>query len=235
MRVEPQPATLASCVIPCLNEASTIGACLRQFERLPGSWELIVADSGSVDETRHIASATPGVRLVAAPRGRGAGMNAGAASASGDILIFLHADTLLPIDAWQLIVDALADTRVSAVAFHLRLDRPELRYRFVSLASRIRMPIQRTFFGDQAIAVRRADFEAIGGFRELALMEDIDLSRRLRKSGRLATLPAHVTTSARRFQRHGVVRTLLFMTGLQIAYSLGVPAERLARRYAAVR
>lgn len=233
--VDPPVRPLVSCVIPTFDEAATIGACLRQLSSLPGAWEIIVADSGSSDGTTRIAAATPCVRLVDAPRGRGAGMNAGAAVASGDILLFLHADTFLPRDAWRLIVTSLADPRASATAFHIRLDRQGWRYRLVALVSRIRIPVQRTFFGDQAIAVRRADFEAIGGFRELTLMEDVDLSRRLRRRGRLRTLPAHVTTSARRFERHGVARTLAFMTVLQSAYALGVSADRLARWYAAIR
>jgi rSAM/selenodomain-associated transferase 2 len=224
-----------SCIIPAYNEAGVIETCLKQFATLPGEWEIIVADSGSADRTPEIAATVPGVRVVHAPRGRGTGMNSGAAAATGDIVLFLHADTLLPEDAWHLIVTTLADSRVCATAFHLRLDRPDVRYRFVAIASRIRLRIQRTFFGDQAIAVRRIDFQAIGGYRDLALMEDVDLSHRLRERGRLVTLPACVTTSARRFQRHGVLRTLLFMTGLQVAYSLGVPADRLARHYAAVR
>ena len=224
-----------SCIIPCLNEAGTIRTCLAQFDRLPGCWELIVADSASTDGTRKIASSFQGVRIVDAPPGRGAGMNAGAAKATGEVLLFLHADTVLPVDAWQFIVRAMEDEQTSATAFHLRLDRREFQYRLVEIASRIRIPVQRTFFGDQAIAVRRRDFEEIGGYRNQLLMEDVDLSLRLRKLGKLRILPAHVTTSARRFQRFGVLRTLAMMTGFQIAYSLGVPADRIARWYAAVR
>lgn len=224
-----------SCVIPCLNEEGTIGACLEQFDTLPGCWQVIVADSTSTDGTREIASSFSGVRIVDVPPGRGAGMNAGAAAATGDVLLFLHADTTLPEDAWQLVTTALKDEQTSTTAFHLKLDRSERQYRLVEIASRIRIPVQRTFFGDQTIAVRRRDFEAIGGYSNLMLMEDVDLSRRLRKIGKLRILPALVTTSARRFQRYGVLRTLAMMTGFQIAYSLGVSADRIARWYAAVR
>ena len=227
--------TRISCVIPCLNEASVIVACLEQFKHLPGKWEVIVADSDSTDGTREIAAAYDGVTIVDAPRGRGVGMNAGATRATSELLLFLHADTILPDDAWQLIITALADKRTSATAFRLRLDRKEPMYKLVEVASHIRILLQRTFFGDQAIAVRRRDFQSLGGFREVPLMEDVDLSRRLRRIGRLTVLSAQVTTSARRFERHGVIRTLLLMTGRQVAYGLGVPAERLARWYAAVR
>jgi rSAM/selenodomain-associated transferase 2 len=231
----PERVERISVIIPTLNEARAIDATLAQFETLPGDWEVIVADSGSTDGTQAIVAGYPATRLVDARRGRGAGMNGGAATAAGDILLFLHADTRLPQDAYTLITQTLADLRISATAFHLRLDRPEWRFQLVWLAGRIRLPVQRTFFGDQAIAVRRSDFERIGGYREALLMEDVDLSRRLRRLGKLRVLPAEVITSARRFERHGVIRTLAFMTGLQIAYALRVPADRLARWYGAVR
>ncbi len=224
-------STRVSVIIPTLNEATTIGAALQQFETLPGCWDVIVADSGSRDGTRAIAATYPGVRVKTVEQGRGAGMNGGAASATGDILLFLHADTMLPDDAYALVTNALVDRRVSATAFELRVDRNDWPYRLIPLASRIRIPLQRTFFGDQAIAVRRADFEEIGGYREARLMEDVDLSRRLRTLGRLRLLRKPVVTSARRFERGGVVRTLMFMTGLQVLYACRVPGTWLSRWY----
>ena len=220
-----------SVIIPTLNEAGTIDAALRQFDRLPGVWDVIVADSGSSDGTREIAAAHPGARVVAAGRGRGAGMNGGSALATGEILLFLHADTFLPRDAYALITRALTDSRTSATAFRLRLDRDDWPYRVVPLASRLRVRVQRTFFGDQAIAVRRADFERVGGYAEAPLMEDVDLSRRLRRLGRLRVLPASVVTSSRRFEQGGVFRTLALMAGLQALYACRVPAGRLTRWY----
>src|SRR5688500_15519690 len=193
-------STRVSVIIPTLNEASAIDAALGQFDTLPGNWDLIVADSGSTDGTCEIAARYPGVRVESVPRGRGAGMNGGAAAASGDVLLFLHADTLLPTDAHALVTGALADARTSATAFRLRLDRNDWPYWLVPLASRLRIPVQRTFFGDQAIAVRWRDFERVGGYREALLMEDVELSRRLRKLGRLRLLPESVVTSARRFE-----------------------------------
>ena len=162
-------------------------------------------------------------------------MNAGAARATGDILLFLHADTRLPTGAWRLITSALHDRCTSMTAFHLQLDRMDGFYQLVPWVSRVRVYVQRTFFGDQAIAIRRQDFLALGGFQEQLLMEDVDLSRRANALGRLKVLPARVTTSARRFERYGVIRTLAFMSGLQVAYSFGAPATRLARWYAAIR
>jgi rSAM/selenodomain-associated transferase 2 len=226
---------LISVIIPTLNEERAIASALARFDTLPGRWELIVGDSGSTDGTRDIAERVPGVRVLEVPRGRGAAMNAAATASTGDILLFLHADTALPTRAYALIAAALTDPRVSATGFHLRLDNPRRWYRIVWLASRVRLRVQRTLFGDQAIAVRRADFQSLGGYREQVLMEDHDLSQRLRRTGQLRLLPAEVVTSARRFERHGVLRTLALMTGLQLAYALGVSGDRLARWYRDVR
>ena len=229
------PSTLISVVIPTLNESATIASTLNQLLALAGNWEIIVADSGSSDGTPAIANRVPCVRVVDVPQGRGVGMNGGAAIASGAILLFLHADTRLPSNAFALITAALGNPRTSATAFHLRFDSENWRFRFLEIVSRVRIPTQRTFFGDQAIAVRREDFQRVGGYGEAGLMEDIELSRKLRRMGHLRVLPAHVTTSPRRFERGGVVRTLLFMGILQIAYFLRVPGDRLARWYAEVR
>lgn len=222
-------------IIPTYEEASTITWAVNQFRELAGRWELIVADSGSQDGTREIVGRLPDVALVDAPLGRGAGMNAGAAAAHGEILLFLHADTLLPISAYRLIVGGLRDPYTAGTAFRLSMDRTELRYRSLWLASIVRVAVQRTFFGDQAIAVRRADFLELGGYREPYLMEDVELCQRLRQIGRLRLLPASVVTSARRFERSGVVRTLALMSTFQIAYRLGVSADRLRDWYAQVR
>lgn len=162
-------------------------------------------------------------------------MNSGAQAAQGAVLLFLHADTRLPEGAYDLITTALADSRTSATAFRLRLDRADFPYSLVPLVSRARVVVQRTFFGDQAMAMRRADFERVGGFGEATLMEDVDLSRKLRHLGRLRTLPAAVVTSSRRFERDGVFRALACMACLQLAYACRVPADRLARWYADVR
>ncbi len=224
-------APVISVVIPTFNEARALPATLDQFARLPGSWQIIVADSGSADGTPEIAERA-GVALVAdAPAGRGVAMNAGARRAIGEFILFLHADTRLPENAYALITGALRQPEVAATGFRLRMDRRDWRYRLLSPIATARFRIQRTFFGDQAIAVRRADFEQLGGYHEPLLMEDVELSRRLRRLGRLELLPAQVTTSARRFEQGGVVRTLARMATFQVAYGLGVSAERIARHY----
>lgn len=229
--MESRTAPLISVTIPALNEEAALGQTLDQFDRLTGQWEVIVADSGSEDRTVEIARDASAIVIEDAPAGRGLAMNAGAERASGELLLFLHADTLLPEDAYDLIVGELADPAVTATGFRLRMDRDEWRYRLLSPISAMRFRVQRTLFGDQAIALRRRDFQALGGYRELVLMEDVELSRRLRRRGRLRLLPAYVTTSARRFEQGGVFRTLLVMSLLQAAYAIGVPAERLAGWY----
>ncbi|MFW6074896.1 MAG: TIGR04283 family arsenosugar biosynthesis glycosyltransferase [Chloroflexota bacterium] len=224
-----------SVVIPTQNEARRISGALRQFQDLAGRWELIVADSGSTDGTREIASRIPSTKVISAPKGRGPGMNAGASQATGAVLLFLHADTLLPPGAYRYIIKSLRDPATVATAFRLSMDRPELRFRSLALVGDVRYLVQGTFFGDQAIAMRREDFERIGGYQDLALMEDVDLSLRLRRRGRLRLLPDRVVTSARRFAQGGVFRTLTLMTAFQLAYRLGIPAETLSRWYEEVR
>jgi uncharacterized protein len=223
-----------SVIIPTLNELKAVGKTLTQFADLPGEWELIVADSGSHDGTQEIAR-SGGATVVEGPLGRGSAMNAGAEHASGELLLFLHADTLLPLNAHGLISAAFEDPATAATAFRLTMDGDNWRYRLIPLASRLRVRLQRTFFGDQAIAVRRSDFERIGGYTEPILMEDVALSRRLRREGDLRVLPAAVITSARRFEHVGVFRTLVFMSALQIAYLFGVSAVRLSGLYRHVR
>lgn len=226
---------MISVVIPTLNEEASLVSTLDQFRHLAGDWELIVADSGSVDRSVAIARERGVTVVEGAPAGRGRAMNAGAGCATGEILLFLHADTLLPDTAYRIITDALSNPDISATGFHLRMNTREWRYRMLSPIATLRFRVQRTLFGDQAIAVRRRDFEGIGGYHEPLLMEDVDLSRRLRQRGRLHLLPAYVTTSARRFEQGGVLKTLLLMSLFQAAYAAGVPAERLHRWYRATR
>lgn len=224
-----------SVIIPTLNEEAHLPATLTQFDRSPGNWEIIVVDSGSSDRTLDIAGAAGCTVIEQAPAGRGAAMNAGAERATGDILLFLHADTLLPAGAHSMICSAFRRSEVAATGFRLKVDRDEWRYCLLTPIATLRYRAQRTIFGDQAIAVRRRDFERVGGYRETTLMEDVGLSKQLRKLGKLELLPAHVTTSARRFEDGGVFKTLIRMTLLQMAYALGVPATRLARWYRPVR
>jgi len=215
-----------SIVIPVLNEAPGIRAALEALAPLRAlGHELIVVDGGSADATPGLAAPLCD-RLVSSARGRGAQMNAGARQAGGEALVFLHADTRLPPSADQLIVEALKD-RVWG-RFDVRIDGAHPMLAVVAWAMNLRSRLTGIATGDQAIFVRR---EAFPGFAEIALMEDIAFSRSMRRRGRPACLRARVRTSGRRWEARGVLRTIVLMWRLRLLYFLGVPPDRLARRY----
>ena len=216
-----------SVVIPALNEAESIG---RTLEQLGSGLDVVVSDGGSTDGTVEIAR-SHGVQVVTGPAGRGAQLNAGAAVATGEILLFLHADTILPGRWRDAVVETLDCDGVSAgaFAFHTDWDTPLMRLAegYINWRSRtLQMP-----YGDQALFLRRTQFEAAGGFPDIPIMEDYELVRRLRKLGRIAIVPDPVTTSARRWQRHGVIRVTLRNKLNILACRLGVSPQRIARWY----
>lgn len=221
-------ATSISVVIPTLDEAARILTCLRSVKAQPGHVETIVVDGGSTDDTCAIAE-DAGATVLPAQRGRGTQLNAGARAASGEILLFLHADTVLDPGALAGVRAALADEGVVGGTFTLRFDRDGSMLRLY--ASFTRLPFRLFHYGDQGIFVRRATFENVGGFREWPIMEDVDFLARLRAAGRTAIVPLPVTTSARRFARHGVVRQQLRNTALMLLFHLGVSPARLAAWY----
>lgn len=192
-----------SVVIPALNEAERIADCLRAIP--PGAEEVVVSDGGSTDATRDAAAAA-GARVVTGARGRGPQMNAGAAATSGETLLFLHADTRLPADAFALVRETLASPAVAGGAFHLAIDGEGWFYRFTARNANIRSKLAGAPYGDQAFFVRRAAFDALGGYRDLPVCEDLEFIRRLRTRGRVRLAPAAVSTSARRWQQHGRLR-----------------------------
>jgi rSAM/selenodomain-associated transferase 2 len=219
-----------SIIIPVLNEAGCIRDILRQLQTLrEQGHEVILVDGGSGDET--IALARPLVdRLLPAPAGRGLQMNVGAQAAAGRVFWFLHADTRLPDKAAHRIIEAVQhaggwgrfDVRLSGDRFLLRLVERMMnwRSRFTGVAT-----------GDQGIFVTRELFERVGGFADLPLMEDIDLSSRLKRQQWPVCLRDTLITSSRRWEQQGVLRTIALMWYLRLAYFLGVPAARLATRY----
>jgi rSAM/selenodomain-associated transferase 2 len=221
-----------SIVMPVLNEAQAIQASLAALQPLRAAGhEAIVVDGGSSDGTADLAAALAD-RIVSAPRGRAAQMNAGAAIATGDILLFLHADTRLPERADAAIIDALRTGRVWG-RFDVRIDSSRSLLAVVGTMMNSRSRATGICTGDQCIFIAADAFAAIGGFPQLALMEDIALSRALRRRfGWPMALRERVTTSARRWEQHGVLRTILLMWWLRLRYFLGTPAERLAKAYA---
>jgi rSAM/selenodomain-associated transferase 2 len=229
VRVVATSKSTISVVVPTLDEAPSLAQTLIAA-RERGAGEIIVADGESRDATRDVAARLADA-VVVAPRGRATQMNAGAAAAHGDVLLFLHADTRLPDGFAGAVAQALADPGVVGGYFAVALDAPGWRYRLIAGLISTRSRLTGVATGDQAIFVRRAVFDALGGFARLPLMEDIDLVRRLKRRGRVAALRERVVTSARRWERRGVWRTVLLMWTLRLAYYAGVSPDTLARWY----
>lgn len=227
-----------SVIIPTLNEHSVLPKTLTHTASL-GVDELIVVDGGSTDHTIHTAQAfcanMPGRRLITAPRGRARQMNEGAKASRGDVLLFLHADTQLPNDTGQLIESAFANPAVVGGRFDVRFDSSSLWSRIIGSFMNRRSRLTGISTGDQALFVRRQVFERLGGFSEIPLMEDIDFSRRLKRTGRITALRTPVTTSFRRWQAQGPLRTILLMWTLRFLYWAGVSPQHLHRFYATIR
>jgi rSAM/selenodomain-associated transferase 2 len=192
---------------------------------------VILVDGGSDDATIQVAARFSAVRLLASPRGRARQMNAGARAARGDILLFLHADTRLPEGGLGAVSAALDDARVVGGRFDVRFDSPRPVLRMIAFFMNLRSRASGISTGDQAIFVRREVFETMGGYPDMPLMEDIELSRRLKRRGRLAALPSRVTTSARKWEREGALRTMALMWALRFLYMVGVSPARLHRWY----
>ncbi len=222
---------MLSVIVPVLNEVrqlpDTLGA-LRPL--IQAGTEILIVDGGSQDDSVAITQAA-GFRVIVAERGRARQMNAGALLATGDVLLFLHADTGLPAHADVAIASALADKRFVWGRFDVRIIGRPFMLRIVSRLMNLRSRMTGIATGDQAIFVTRAAFNTVGGFPEQPLMEDIELSSRLLAVSRPACLTACVTTPGRRWETHGVWRTILLMWRLRWNYWRGVPARELAEAY----
>jgi rSAM/selenodomain-associated transferase 2 len=218
-------------VIPALDEAANLARLLPDLARdCPGA-EIVVVDGGSRDETAAVVARAPGPRLLATARGRALQMNHGARATGGDPLLFLHADTRLPAGAAEAIAQALAEPGVVGGRFDVRFDNARALFRVIAWFMNARSRASGICTGDQAIFVRRADFEAVGGYPEIPLMEDIELSRALKRRGRMRALRLRVTTSARKWEREGPLRTIGLMWALRLLHFCGVAPARLHRWY----
>jgi rSAM/selenodomain-associated transferase 2 len=229
-------AALISVVIPTLDEEATIARAIRSC-REAGPCEVIVVDGGSGDRTMEIARGE-GVTAISSPRGRAAQMNAGAAVARGEVLLFLHADTRLPGGAVSAVLGALRDPAAVGGAFRVRLAASPGAGMCVRATLGItgrmigaRAAVSESYSGDQAIFARAGAFRAFGGYPEIPLMEDVVLSRRMRRAGRTVLLPLRVETSGRRWEAWGPLRTVLFMWRMRIAFLLGRTPSRCAEAY----
>lgn len=228
-------AMLISVVVPVPDEAATVGSLLDHLAGVDGQLEVILADGGSTDGTVQVAcehAAAP--RMIRSKRGRGAQMNEGTAVARGEAIIFLHADTRLPSQAYRLISTAPADPWVIGGNFSLRFDGEDRFSRLLGLWYRAQRRAG-IYYGDSAVWLRRDTFVQVGGFRTLPIMEDYDLVRRLERAGRTVCLPGPAITSARRWQRLGLARTIASWVLIRWLYLAGVSPVWLARLYPRVR
>jgi len=213
--------------MPVLNEAELIATRLAQLKTsLSGDYEIIVVDGGSMDATVERAQ-TDADSVIASARGRALQMNAGAARAQGDVFLFLHADTSLPANA----IDVLTCVNGGWGRFNVRLSGGHFMYRVIERMMNFRSCLTGVATGDQAMFVSRALFKKVHGFPEIGLMEDIALSKLLRKCMKPLCLRQQVTTSSRRWQQHGIIKTIMLMWWLRLLYFIGVSPSRLANMY----
>lgn len=220
-----------SIIIPVLNEARTLPGLLAQLQALRDAGaEVVVVDGGSDDESRAVAERAH-VHVIRSARGRARQMNAGAATATGDVLLFLHADTALPANALPTIATTCANKHVCWGRFDVLIDGSHPMLRIVAAMMNLRSRVTGIATGDQALFVTRAAFDKAGGFPDQPLMEDIELSRRLCRIARPVCLRERVVTSGRRWESRGVWRTIGLMWLLRAQYFFGVSPARLAARY----
>jgi rSAM/selenodomain-associated transferase 2 len=222
---------MLSIIVPVLGEAANLERLLPELGAQCPEAEVLVVDGASDDRTAAVASGRGGVRYLRAERGRARQMNAGARAARGEVLLFLHADTRLPDGAAAAIEGALADPAAVGGRFDVRFSNPRWPFRMIAAMMNARSRLSGIATGDQAIFVRRDAFDALGGYADIPLMEDIELCARLRRRGRIACLPLRVTTSSRKWEREGILRTIVLMWTLRLLYWLGVDPAHLHRHY----
>lgn len=224
---------MLSIVVPVLNEGRRLRDALDMLDAQPGEKQIILADGGSVDGSLDLAEGR--ALIVRSKPGRARQMNAGAALALGETILFLHCDTRLPRGGLRAIRDVMRADDVAGGGFLHSFDRKDRFSRLISLSANARARMAKIFLGDQAIFVRREAFEHMGGYPDTPLFEDWEISRRMRAFGRVAVIETPIVTSGRRIDAWGKPRCLLIWWGLSILYALGVPARRLSRYYAHVR
>lgn len=229
--MENTPSMRLSVIVPVLDEAAAIERMLQALQALRACGaEIIVVDGGSCDGTADLAGRHTD-RVIRSTRGRAHQMNVGAAASSGEVLLFLHADTLLPDGANSLILDGLNASGRAWGRFDVNIAGHPPMLRLIACLMNLRSRLTGIATGDQALFVRREDFWAVEGFPLQPLMEDIEMSRRLKERSAPLCLRARVTTSGRRWEQHGIWRTIFLMWSLRLRYWLGTPAEKLAKAY----
>lgn len=215
---------MISVIVPVLNEAATIGPALTELLAQGGDFEVIVVDGGSTDGTWEAAEQVTRVRCIRSDKGRGRQMNAGAAHARGELLLFLHADTRLAPGAFEAIERARKGG-VQAGAFTHRFGSDDWRLRLISAGHNMKCRLNGIYYGDHGIFVARNVFDGVGGFPEVPILEDVIFCERLRKLARGRLLPEVATTDARRFLRHGVWRSTARALLILARHRLGLPTD----------
>jgi rSAM/selenodomain-associated transferase 2 len=223
-----------SVIIPTLNEEDVLGKTLSLLQKNRKNCEVIVVDGGSNDTTLALAQKAD-CKIISSDKGRARQMNLGAAEAKGEVLLFLHADTLLPDDFPGLILEAISQPDVAAGAFSLAIDSPSKSLTTIALLANLRSRFLHLPYGDQALFTHRNMFQAIGGFPEMEIMEDFVFIRKIKKMGKIIVLPECAITSARRWQNMGIVQTTLINQLIICGYGLGVPPAILAKWYRRMR
>lgn len=221
-----------SIIIPILNEAKILEKTLSQLQSELGHHELIIVDGGSTDNSVHIAEKYG--EVVRSERGRAKQLNAGAAAATGNILLFVHADIWLETGALGAVETALSLGYIGG-GFRQKIDGTKVLYRIIEIAGNIRGKYLRVFYGDSGIFLGRAEFEKIGGFPDIPILEEMEFSKGLRKLGKTTLILPHIHLSARRWEAKGVVRTTLNNWLITLLYFIGVSPEKLAKLYSHIR
>ncbi len=204
-------------------------------QQLVGEKEVRIVDGGSTDGTVALAKKYGDVIVIAGAKGRANQMNIGAKEASGDVLLFLHCDSMLRPDSLLAIERAFKDKSIVGGCFTLEMDDSQIIFKLICLGSNIRARLSKVFFGDQGIFVKRSVFNELGGFPSIDIMEDWEFSKTLNKKGKVVQLPEKIITSARRFKKSGALKTCLFMHKLKIQYFLGKTPAELKKKYYDVR
>ena len=223
---------MISVIIPVLNEAEILDQSLSRLTPQLEGHELIIVDGGSTDETLLIAKRHG--QVISSERGRARQLSAGAAAATGDILLFLHADVWLDSGALKGVAAAISAGYVGG-AFRQRIEGDHFLYRLIERAANFRAKRLRIFYGDGGIFVRRTFFERIGGFPDIPIMEEVGFSRKLRRQGEVTLVEPQIHISARRWQKNGILRTTLTNWLITLLYLLRVPPNRLAKLYRHIR
>ena len=222
---------MVSVIVPTLNESARIAATLSALQEIRSSGhEVILVDGGSEDGTRDAAA--PWVdRVLVGPVGRSLQLNAGARKAGGDTLLFLHADTLVPPEAMTAFLDGFPPSQQVWGWFDVTLSGRHFMFRVVETLMNVRSRLTRITTGDHAIFVKRATFEEVGGYPQIPLMEDIAISHLLKRQGRPFVPGRRIVTSSRRWEEKGILRTIVLMWRLRLAYAFGADPHDLARSY----